>query len=692
MKKKKLVIFLLVAIMVLTLAVTALVGCKPEEDPAEKPIVEPAPDGYKTMTTSLSSALQDALWNTSEDQLVNNIQASAQLKVSTKYGDSTNEYLIKFGANVALNTDDKNTTTFGLSIVDSKANANILNAYYVEIPATKEEDKLGSGDVYVDLGSGANAKHFALKGLSIKTVLANHKATVSDKQAEQINSDVNTAIGSVFGYLDMASALGNVYQSNDNSTILFRLDLKYILETADDILAALNVIDQYTEQLGLSLKAANLKDILPALTVDLSFKFEDAEADSFSDAKLVGVDAKLGVPAKDIRITRSDEEKTDFVRINIAKDCELGLGLGFKFGDDADEIPEPLANSSEYTAKRIGAINFTAEGELQLNQAIGVEVAAIDSTIAIPKGNYKINLAVSLNPVNLIGLSFNPKGVSGVLDLIKDIFNNKVIEYLAVEIVDKDDPTNEEKQLKLYIKEDLDKQIKVFVTQSQLLGSDISSVLKILKGGMNIAGLLELDFVKNLLPKDEEVTTPGSGDSSSNESGNGSGETASGDNNKFDLTPIADLIKNFTLIINDGKITADVQNHTVNKNLKYKTETKFYDDGTSGEVVVYDENNKPVVDKDYGDTTINVTAEASKNGLKLDASILNIILNQTEERKADISARIEANSNGITITAKSAAKLDKDAAEIDFGSGIKMTIDLVLKLTKVEYGNAPSIK
>jgi len=170
MKKKKLVIFLLIAVMVLSLAVTALVGCKPKTDP------NAAPEGYKNMSTSLSSLLGDALYNSSNGNRINNLKASAQLRVNTEYGDSTKEYLVKFGANVALNTADNNETNFGLSIVDVKANnANVLNVYYVETLATSETDKLGLGDLYVDLGSGDSAQHFAIKGLSIKTVMTSAK-------------------------------------------------------------------------------------------------------------------------------------------------------------------------------------------------------------------------------------------------------------------------------------------------------------------------------------------------------------------------------------------------------------------------------------------------------------------------------------------------------------------------------------
>ncbi|MDE7349198.1 MAG: hypothetical protein K2N53_06005, partial [Clostridia bacterium] len=66
------------------------------------------------------------------------------------------------------------------------------------------------------------------------------------------------------------------------------------------------------------------------------------------------------------------------------------------------------------------------------------------------------------------------------------------------------------------------------------------------------------------------------------------------------------------------------------------------------------------------------------------------VFDQDHELKADISAKIQANSEGITITAKSAATLDAEAEEINFGKDIKMKIDLVLKLTEFKYGACPT--
>ncbi|MDE5911928.1 MAG: hypothetical protein K2H24_06305 [Clostridia bacterium] len=625
--------------------------------------------------------LGEALFNSSNGKKINNLKASAQLKVNTKYGDSTNEYLVKFGANVALNTEDNNTTTFGLSIVDVKANnANILNVYYAEALATSTTD--ASGDLYVDLGSGDSAQHFAIKGLSIKTVLKSENVNVSDKDASDIDDKIQTVLGNdVFTIFDTVASLGGLYQSNDNSEVLLRLDLNSIFEKAGDLLNALDVVDEYAGNLGLTLKSSDLQTLLPALTIDLHIKLTGAGDDEFEDAEFAGIEANLGIPNKDIKITRTDN--TEFVRINIAKDCEIGLGLDFAFGDSASNPPRPLANGSAY--KPISAINFTAAGELTLNEAISVDITLSEGSdpikLEIPKGTYTIALEADLDPTQLIGIKFNANKTSEILSLVETIAT-RVINTISIKIESKENPN-----LKL------DASVKdgnVNLSDLSLIGA-LGSALPPIKN-MSISNVIN-NVIKPLLPEDEEEPEVGSGDASGEASGNvsgdASGSTPSGNTgNKVDWDALAALVKNLTLIANEGKISVDVQNHTVNQNLKYKTEVKVDEEtGESGEVVVVDENGNPVVDKNYGDTTINVKAEATKNGITIDASLLNIILNQTEERKANVSAKVEVNSNGITITAKSAAKLSDAAAEIDFGSGIKIKIDLVLKLTEFKYGN-----
>lgn len=664
MKKKKLVIFLLVAIMVLTLAVTALVGCKPEDDPDITP-TEPAPEGYKNMSVDLASALKSTLYNSTEGELLNNLKASAQLRVKTSYGDSTKEYLIKLGLNLALNTEDENKNTLSVSIVDVSANnANIINVYY---------DEATSKNVYVDLGAGETAKHLALNGVKVKDVLTSENKNVSDADANKINNDVTNAMVSVCNVIDTISAFGKAYQAEDNSHVLFRLDIGEVLISAE---AMLGIIDSYTEELGLDLKGSDLKSILPGVTIDLSFKMTGAGADDFKTAKFAGLEAKLGATSKDIKIQKIDEndKKTDFLHINIAKDCSADLALDFNFGGNVS-FSRPLAQAKDYTT--ISAINFTAAGELELKEAIGIKVNFNNKEIPleIPTGKYTIELAADLDPTQLIGINFNAKKTSEILTLVEQI-TSKVINVLSIKIVNTADATQK-----------IDVSIKngnLYLTDLSLIGQLGDAVSGILGGedGMSISDAINaIKGVPGLIPPDKEDPETGSGDNE-NGSGNETEDKDEDEDEDFDLAPIAELIKNLTLVADAGEINVNVQNHTVSKNLKYETD--------KDNNLVLDENDEPIIVKDYGDTKINATAIANKDGVTITASLLNIVFSQEHELIADISAKIQANSEGITITAKSAATLDAEAEEIDFGSNIKMKIDLVLKLTEVKYGACPT--
>lgn len=123
MNKKKLVIMMLVLVMVLSLAITALVGC---DDKGKEDI-----DGYNQASSiSIEDALTSAIYNSAEDGNLNNFKVGAQLALSV----NNHKYVIKLNANLALDEESQktNSNSFGLSFVDATANANILNVYYNE--------------------------------------------------------------------------------------------------------------------------------------------------------------------------------------------------------------------------------------------------------------------------------------------------------------------------------------------------------------------------------------------------------------------------------------------------------------------------------------------------------------------------------------------------------------------------------
>lgn len=111
MNKKKLVIMMLVLVMVLSLAITALVGC---DDKGKEDI-----DGYNQASSiSIEDALTSAIYNSAEDGNLNNFKVGAQLALSV----NNHKYVIKLNANLALDEESQktNSNSFGLSFVEDR--------------------------------------------------------------------------------------------------------------------------------------------------------------------------------------------------------------------------------------------------------------------------------------------------------------------------------------------------------------------------------------------------------------------------------------------------------------------------------------------------------------------------------------------------------------------------------------------
>ena len=168
MNKKKLVVLLLVVIMVLTLALTALVGCKPKTEDEQ---------------LELSTALQEVVNNSVKDHLLNNLAASAEISVKTNYGGTEKQLKVAIAGNIALDTKDNNETSFSLSVTDAKANANILHVAYFEDVAGK------TGDLYLVLGAGESQQKFVINAISIKDVLKKFFKAEIDPDTDKVMKD-----------------------------------------------------------------------------------------------------------------------------------------------------------------------------------------------------------------------------------------------------------------------------------------------------------------------------------------------------------------------------------------------------------------------------------------------------------------------------------------------------------------------
>ena len=105
------------------------------------------------------------------------------------------------------------------------------------------------------------------------------------------------------------------------------------------------------------------------------------------------------------KITRIDN--TDFVRVNIAKDCNIGLDLDFAFGNSASNAPRPLAIHPLISQSAQSTLLQPAN--LKLKEAIGVNINLNGKNIPleIPTGKYTIELAAIFDPTQLIGVKLS---------------------------------------------------------------------------------------------------------------------------------------------------------------------------------------------------------------------------------------------------------------------------------------------
>lgn len=654
--KKKLVIFALIAVMVLTVCVTALAGCSD------------VPKGYREIKNkdeySVQSPLSEALYNTVMENGLDNLKFGTELTVNTKYGDVKKSYLIKMNAQLAFNIKDNNTNTFCFQVLDKAAdNANILTVFYKEDskdmaeykPEGEEVDptQIGNGDVYVAIGSGSNAQYFKIKALSIKSVLRTQympnpdykvgsdlpekvHPSIDEEAANGISDTISTELDKIFSYVDTISGACRVFESKNKDSIILRIDLAKILKDFESVInEAAGEFNTIIKGLGLDLDLTKLKEILPTLKADLTFNFAGVDKGAenpYESATISGVGVKLDAKKKDFKINKTDG--TEFIRINIAKDFTADVMFSFAYGD-AVQVPVNTPVQGNY--KAINAINFTAKGELKLNKEIKLNInLGGEKSLIIPAGDYNINLEADLDPTQLIGIDFtNLKGASAdqIIDLVENVLM-KVVSKLKIEIKDK----ASDKKLLL----DLDREgesLLLTLDASLLDGTimaDFGNILKLFNEPQEIGQLIPL--IKQLL------------------GGSAAAETET-DNKAQLIATIGSIIKNMSIVANAGKLTVDLKNFSV-------AENKEYDE--DGETVL----------KDNGDTTLDAKVEADKNGLTVDAAIKNIIISG---KASSITAKITANSNGVTLTAKS-----EEGKPLNVLGGID--VDLVLKLTEFKYG------
>lgn len=660
--KKKLIVFAVVVIMVLTLCITALVGCNKDKG---------VPKGYhklgKDQTVSFESILGSAVANAVENNGLDALKFGTELAVNTKYGNSEQKFLIKMDANLSFNAANTDTNRFSFQVKDAAANANLLAVYYREFGTVADATddptdpaNIGQGEVYIAVGSGSNAKYFKVNALGIKSVLRTQWISggvdASGNALPQVHPSIDaegaTEVGdsitgfledSVYSIIDMIAGVGEIFEGNNKDSYIVRLDVSKLLndDGVKELLgSASEQFNAIAEALGLKIQFEALNELLPKLVLDVNFDFANVDssaADPFEASEFAGIGVALNVKQKDFSLKRVDD--SDFVRINIANDFTADAKFKFSYGDAVNVPTNPVVGGSSDYGAAINAVNFKTKGELKLNEGINLEIAlsagAEKQTLIIPEGTYNITVEADLDPTKLIGMSFNTDGSLGqIVNLVVDILNN-VVKTAKLEIVNKTDTS---KKLLLSI-------------QATSAGLHVNIDTSLIEGTL----IGSFGSIINLL-NDQDIT-PELIDSLL---GMINGFTAETEDKVGGLIPveiantIKGVINNLTIVANAGKLTVDLKNMTV------------------------------ATTPDKPNTTLDANVAIDKAaGLVITAALKNIIASGTP---VNVNATVTANDNGIKIVAKSTDPTTGSAAPIKVNDDIAIPVDLELTITEFVYG------
>lgn len=739
-------------VMVLSLALTAMVGCKPDDKEDE--------------TLELSNALQTVIDNSVEDNLLNNLKASAKLSVKTNYGGSEKELAIKFAGYVALKTDDENTTVFNFAIEDAKANSNILSVTYQEYLADETEGTAAAGDLFVTLGAGNTAKKYWINAISIKDTLSRFfqrepvpeteikdgkevpkvddkgnviykkdadgnviyqdktddkgnkiDLGVTDDDANDISENITSGLGDFLSTLDMIASVGKLSQTNANN-IRLTIDLAKALTDLSDLLA---VIDEYTVPLGLNLTSSNIASVLPGLTLNLDIKLNDGKMGNFEDATLAGMAASIDVKSKDIKINRTDN--STFLEVNVAKNFKLDLGFDFKFGEIADNA-NYVSDYDSYT--NVNALNFEVGGDLVLNQDLGVDFKISDSftlNIAIPKDTYDFKFAIDVDPFKLVemadpdfGLDFS-KDLSGSINKIAAL---QAVKYLGIEIVPKSETNTNKLRLYLFNRGD---RLMVRAKDLSLLGSLGTQMNGFLStGALSIGDLLDkLMPIINPPKKDEGNTDDNKKDETTDKKDEEEKELTDEEKaalkkeqTEKTLALVKTIIEKLSILVNQPNnanlIDVDFKEYKIKDNYKNvqakdsEGNLMFEKDKDGNDVPVYvqkkddknelmwetDKNGNFVLDKDGKKIPVyeQELIDTTKISAKVALSKANG-LNIKATLSGMVIDGIKCGSLTADITVKNGVSIAVKAPDLKLNNGeIPMNIDLVLNITSFSFGTA----
>lgn len=384
MTKKRLSFVLVAIILVVALVGTCLVGCSSKVKEANSSDV-------------LMHIVKGAVFAADGINFSNfEVGANATMKVNN--GGTESEYKITVGGK--LNLLEAGSTA---NIVVTKGETRVFSLYYRD----SGEDK--SSNVFMTAGS----KAYAIKALSISKVLnekltADQKASLADSTARYSDADfdaIESAVGSVITLIvpndiekknDEVSS--NAKMNKKGTEASLSVSLAKLLDSESELGKMLGDLDvsSILDPLGISLDISNILNILPALSVDLSFSFDKADKATKVN-KLTNVTANLSVGAKDIDIKKTTDgsetppANTSLLKFSIPNDISVSLTSSIAFGEGS---ASGMLSYHDIDYTKINAVNLNMGGTV-----VGTKDGA--------KETYTLDVNLDVDPTAFRDLDFS---------------------------------------------------------------------------------------------------------------------------------------------------------------------------------------------------------------------------------------------------------------------------------------------
>ncbi|MEG2561869.1 MAG: hypothetical protein RSB10_04580 [Clostridia bacterium] len=412
-KKKILTLVVVVALLVASIS-TMLLGCKPKPKPV------PPADYFQAIDKVVDAFGKGIGADARIDDFT--LNAGIDLKV--------NETLYNLRATADIDLKDSNqnyNNSLGLQL--KKGNEEIFTISYAEhkpvaakfpVTGAKPESDLAYGDLnnhVVDNILFIKAKSakadggytkLAVKMPSIKAILKAKAAEQGLKADTLVNGEwvngqvVKADIPGILKMLKVAVDADTVKMSD--SAVSFELPLTKLLGDPDKLGSVIaNVITPVMlKELGIDIDPTKLTSYLPEIAIKFNFTFK---ADGSIDK--TNLDLKLGKKLIDIKHT----DKTDFVKIDITKDINIGISAFF----DVNKAITPIkvGQADMKAAKAISLLNITGKGELNFEKGLNIPKDKLGNILGVnipDNSSYDFNMAIDYDPAVLLDIRNQENG------------------------------------------------------------------------------------------------------------------------------------------------------------------------------------------------------------------------------------------------------------------------------------------